>query len=93
MVLQQKNQGRAVVSPDFDGFKMITELAPKPWYEPGTRQDSDHRRPEGYYSQEDHRGRERKYETIPDERMQEYGHSVQGEMRQSNRSHYEGKLD
>ncbi|XP_074542531.1 uncharacterized protein LOC141802737 isoform X2 [Halichoeres trimaculatus] len=87
---RQNSQERAIMSKDFGGFNMSPELAPKHRYEPGTRQDSDHRRPEELYYQEDHRGRGREYEDIiPDERLQEYGHPVREEARQLNRSHHE----
>ncbi|XP_034560400.1 uncharacterized protein si:ch211-13c6.2 isoform X2 [Notolabrus celidotus] len=84
----QNSQGRAAMSKDM--FNQSTELAPKHRYEPGTRQDSDHRRPEELYYQEDHRGRGREYEDIiPEERPKEYNHPVRGEPRQSIRSQYE----
>ncbi|XP_060916569.1 uncharacterized protein si:ch211-13c6.2 isoform X2 [Labrus mixtus] len=85
----QNSQGRAVASQDFDSFNPNPELASRHQYEPASRQDSDLRRPEELYFQENRsRSRERR-ELLPDDRLQEYHHPVHGEPRKSIRSQYD----
>ncbi|XP_059205715.1 uncharacterized protein si:ch211-13c6.2 isoform X2 [Centropristis striata] len=77
------SHGRAAISEDYSSPD--PELSPRNQYESTLREDSDLRRPEERYFDEDHRGRDQ----TPDDRLQDYHRPVRGELRQSNRSLYE----
>ncbi|XP_034097092.1 uncharacterized protein si:ch211-13c6.2 isoform X1 [Gymnodraco acuticeps] len=86
----QNSQGRGSISQDYNSLSPGRELSPRHQYETTFREDSDRRRPDDLFFQEDHRGRDwQQHELIPDVRTQEYHHPVRREPRRSNRSRYE----
>ncbi|XP_010733737.2 uncharacterized protein si:ch211-13c6.2 isoform X2 [Larimichthys crocea] len=89
----QNSHSRAVISNDYNNSKPDPVLSPRP-YEAIPKADSDLRRPEDFYFQDDQRGRSwKQQEHVPNERLQGYRDPVCGEPRypspNSNRSRYE----
>ncbi|XP_035537209.1 uncharacterized protein si:ch211-13c6.2 isoform X2 [Morone saxatilis] len=88
----QNSHSRTIISKDYTSLKPDPEPSPRQQFETIPREDSDLRRSEDLYFQEDHRRRGwKQHEHIPEERLQEYHHPVRGEPRRpnSNRSRYE----
>ncbi|XP_068431753.1 uncharacterized protein si:ch211-13c6.2 isoform X2 [Clinocottus analis] len=85
----QNSQGRVAVPKNYNSFNPDPEQSPRPQYDTTHREDSDLRRPEDYFKN-DQRGRGwQQQEHVPDEQRNEYHHSVCGEPGHSNRRRYE----